>query len=351
MRSSQLRRSHAEAMKRLVLRRPHPARLALLVLKGASARFGIGLGWHPAPILATVMATRRCNLKCPFCNAAGKNGSPPGDQAQLLPLVAELADAGVNAVGFTGGEPLLHADIEKAIALASRRGMVTHLNTNGTLLDREKARPLLDSGLDSVNISIDGASETVHDCLRGKGSFRLALRGADALVRERDASRSGTRIRFVMAMGKENSDEAVRLLELGEAAGVDGCSFLPVHGESCRPAASTASKAASSLLDRKASPLLDNSKRYIAGIRDFFEGKAMPLRCSASRTSIVIDPENRIYPCVPAAAAGGTTASWKGGDLMEIFRSPSFSKPAGPELCSACWWNCHRELDITLGIL
>ncbi len=349
MRSSLLRRSHMEALKRLVLKRPRPLRLASVAMKGLLARFDGSLGFRPAPILATVIATRRCNLKCSFCNAVSKDGRAAGDQTRLLPLVADLADARVDAVGFTGGEPLLHEEIEEAIGLASERGMVTHLNTNGTLLTEERALRLCTLGLDSINISIDGACEGLHDDIRGPGSFQRALAGADALIHQREAVGSGVRVRFVMALSERNIAEAHGLLLLGEEKGVDGCSFLPVHpsGSAERGMA----PAAAGLLDRAASPLLDNSQAYLDGIRDFLDGKSMPTRCSAPRTSIVIDPEDRIYPCVPAAATEGEADSWQPGNLMEVFKSPKFKTQPAASLCSNCWWNCHRELDITLGIL
>jgi MoaA/NifB/PqqE/SkfB family radical SAM enzyme len=361
-----VRRSYADILRSFLFSgngsRIGPGRAARLGLKALLARIRPEL-CPPflGPILATVVVTERCNLGCSFCRSGltaessreFTGSAPRGDR--LPALLRDLSRLGVEAVGFTGGEPLLVKGIENAVAFAAGLGLVTHLNTNATLVDAELARGLLASGLGSINVSLDSADGAVHDAQRGKGSHRRAVEGVRLLLDARTRTGAAARIRLVMALGDHNAAETDRLLRLGEDLGVDGCSFIPVHdslGERPRIEARQAAGAAARLARRTRQPLLDNSRAFLQGMQRFFEGGPMPRRCSAPRTSILAGADGRLYPCVPAASSGRIEGvALNGKSLDAVFKTSALADKLDPELCSACWWNCHRELDIALGIL
>jgi len=372
-----VRRSYLEVARHLFSARPgasgrHPLRLAL---KGAAARLDPALiPLRLAPVLATVPVTYRCNLRCPFCDleSAARAATAPDEADRLDTLMRELAAFGVEAVGLTGGEPLLLPGIEKTVALGTELGLLVHLNTNATLVSRDRARGLLASGLFSINVSLDAGRAETHDAIRGRNAFQRAVRGVDYLIEVKEQMGFSTRVRLVMALGAHNTGEVQRFLDLAGTLGVDGCSFIPVHttwssSERAHLAAGSdaATEVAKDLLAARCAPgsAIDNSRAYLEGLQGFFCGEPMPRRCSAARTSIVIAPDDRVYPCVPAAsravaaAAGGLSGrqlrgpSRHGRGLREVFTSACFLATLDDELCTACWWNCHRELDIALGIL
>ncbi|KXS48361.1 MAG: radical SAM protein, partial [Halanaerobium sp. T82-1] len=81
-------------------------------------------------------------------------------------LIEELKDfKGLEKISFWGiGEPLFHPEIAEMIELASELGVKTQMITNGLLLDQNKAEALLEAGLDSLVVSVDGTSpETMAD--------------------------------------------------------------------------------------------------------------------------------------------------------------------------------------------
>jgi hypothetical protein len=83
----------------------------------------------------------------------------------------------------------------------------------------------------------------------------------------------------------------------------------------------------------------------------YFRGAPQTRRCSALHTSILVTPEQKLYPCVPASMRGWGGLHGDPEDLMDRFRSGRLAGCIDEALCSACWWNCHRELDLALGVI
>ncbi len=106
------------------------------------------------PILAHLIPIRRCNLSCTYCNEYD-HVSPPVSVETLYRRVDRLAELGTGIVTISGGEPLLHPEVEEVIARIRRRGMIAGMITNGYLLTAERIDKLNRAGLDHLQISID----------------------------------------------------------------------------------------------------------------------------------------------------------------------------------------------------
>lgn len=106
------------------------------------------------PILAHIIPTRRCNLSCTYCNEYDDYSKPVPTETvkQRLGL---LADLGTAIVTMSGGEPLLHPDLDELIAYNRSRGMIAGMITNGYLLTADRIQRLNRAGLDHMQISID----------------------------------------------------------------------------------------------------------------------------------------------------------------------------------------------------
>jgi len=106
------------------------------------------------PILAHLVPMRRCNLDCGYCNEFDAVSTPvPLDIVHRR--VDRLAELGTCFVTVSGGEPMMHPDLDAIIARIRRRGMVPTLITNGYYLSRERILALNRAGLDHLQISID----------------------------------------------------------------------------------------------------------------------------------------------------------------------------------------------------
>ena len=109
------------------------------------------------PILAHVIPMRRCNLACTYCNEFDDFSKPvPIDV--MLARIDKLADLGTTIVTISGGEPLLHPEIDDVIARIRHRGMLAGMITNGYLLVADRIRKLNAAGLDHLQISIDNVN-------------------------------------------------------------------------------------------------------------------------------------------------------------------------------------------------
>ncbi len=126
-------------------------------LKSYYREFGFvakGLLFTNRPILAHLIPIRRCNLSCAYCNEYDDYSDPVPTEV-LFRRIDKLAELGTLAITISGGEPLLHPELEKIITRMRQRGILTGLITNGYLLTRERILKLNEAGLEYLQISID----------------------------------------------------------------------------------------------------------------------------------------------------------------------------------------------------
>jgi MoaA/NifB/PqqE/SkfB family radical SAM enzyme len=120
----------------------------------AAAKFAYGLVNTEHPLLVQIIPIRRCNIDCGYCNEYDKV-SPPVPTDQMLARIDHLATLGSSVVAFSGGEPMLHPQLDDLIRRIRSHGMMAGLITNGYLLSQKKIEGLNDAGLDYMQISID----------------------------------------------------------------------------------------------------------------------------------------------------------------------------------------------------
>jgi MoaA/NifB/PqqE/SkfB family radical SAM enzyme len=109
------------------------------------------------PLLAHIIPIRRCNLACEYCNEYD-DFSKPVPTKTMFQRVDKLADLGTSVITISGGEPLLHPELDQIIGRARKRGMIAGLITNGYLLVAERIERLNRAGLEWLQISIDNVT-------------------------------------------------------------------------------------------------------------------------------------------------------------------------------------------------
>jgi MoaA/NifB/PqqE/SkfB family radical SAM enzyme len=120
-----------------------------------SAReFVRGLAHTAHPLLVQIIPIRRCNIDCGYCNEYDKVSDPVPAET-LRRRLDKLAALGTSVVAFSGGEPMLHPDLDGLIAHIRALGMMAGLITNGYFLVPKRIQQLNDAGLDFLQISID----------------------------------------------------------------------------------------------------------------------------------------------------------------------------------------------------
>jgi MoaA/NifB/PqqE/SkfB family radical SAM enzyme len=129
--------------------------------------FAAAMQHRTRPVVAQIIPTRRCNLDCAYCNEFDHSSQPvPLDE--MLARIDRLAALGVSVITISGGEPLLHPQLEEIIRRIRTHGALATLITNAYLLSPDRIRALNDAGLDYLQISIDNVEpdETSMKSLR-----------------------------------------------------------------------------------------------------------------------------------------------------------------------------------------
>jgi MoaA/NifB/PqqE/SkfB family radical SAM enzyme len=205
-----------------------------------------GPGNLPMPTFVQLRVTNLCNLRCKMCGQwgdtgiyrAGADGSASDGQrerdrireliglnrqmtlADYVRLLDEIAPS-QPIISLFGGEPLLYPDILPLIREIKGRGLTCSIITNGWRLE-EMARELVEAGLDSIMVSIDGTPE-VHDRIRGQaGSFARAAAGVTAMARVRGELGSAVPMLLaILPITELNLDDVAPALEALRALPLD----------------------------------------------------------------------------------------------------------------------------------
>lgn len=109
------------------------------------------------PLLAHLIPMRRCNLACKYCNEYD-DFSKPVPLELMFTRVDKLGDLGTSVVTISGGEPLLHPELDQIIGRIRKNGIVAGMITNGYLLMPDRIERLNQAGLEWLQISIDNVN-------------------------------------------------------------------------------------------------------------------------------------------------------------------------------------------------
>jgi len=109
------------------------------------------------PVLVHIIPMRRCNLDCGYCNEYD-DVSKPVPLEEMKRRLDALAAMDTSVITISGGEPLMHPDLDEIIRHIRKRGMIAGLITNGFFLNKERIERLNDAGLEHLQISIDNAA-------------------------------------------------------------------------------------------------------------------------------------------------------------------------------------------------
>ena len=284
------------------------------------------LQWH---------ITHRCNLRCAHCY---QDDYTAFESRESLALVLDQYEALLNAHGYkgylniTGGEPLTHPDLFWLLREAGKRGIVTAVLTNGTLIGKREAVKLKTCGVDYVQVSLDGTEET-HDKIRGKGSFNQAVSG----LRELIAQGIYTDVSFTAQ--RENKDELKKLARFCANLGVDKLWFdrvvIPMSEDKNKL---SLTKDDFYKLSKQAATL--NKKHMVSCARalQFIPCKTKSIyQCTAGKTLLAVLADGSVMPCRRLPVIAGNVNN---NSLLEIYNNSKelikLRQTDVPEKCGQC---------------
>jgi MoaA/NifB/PqqE/SkfB family radical SAM enzyme len=181
----------------------------------------------PPPLLrdAKIKLTSLCNLRCVMCKYWQTEREDALDSDRWRDVFAELVTLGCRKVHFSGGEVFLRRDFLDLVESAVGLGLKVNVTTNGTLVDRERAKRLAASGVNSVSISLDGPTATSHDAVRGQAhAFRRSLR----TIRRLRAHSERVRVRVNFVVMRRNFRRLPAMVRLAGELGAEELLPMPV---------------------------------------------------------------------------------------------------------------------------
>jgi len=174
-----------------------------------------------------------CNLNCTICRSVKTDlGRKNRFMSSYLfkKIIDDIAPV-CNTIGVSYcGEPLLNKDIFKMVRYASDKGMCVSMLTNGVLLNAEARKGLLDSSLNFMAISMDGASKHTYESIRIGASFETLVESIRLFVKERNNRRlSYPSIDLQMVVTQKNIHEVDAFEKLARDLGVDRAYLKSLH--------------------------------------------------------------------------------------------------------------------------
>ena len=263
----------------------------------AVRKFAFGLTNTAHPLLVHIIPIRRCNIDCGYCNEYDKVSQPVPTEV-MLERIDHLATLKSSVVAFSGGEPLLHPDLDLLLRHIRSRGMMAGLITNGYLLSPKRILALNDAGLDFLQISIDN----IEPDEVSKKSLRLLDKKLEWL---RDYATFDININSVLGGGIKNPEDARTINRRARQLGFSTSIGIIHDGQGGLKPLGPAERAVFDGVTREISGTWQIAKNLYSGIRGFqenlAEGKPNSLAVPGRR-ALLLRLRERPRPLLLAAA-------------------------------------------------
>src|SRR5271154_201798 len=305
----------------------------------------------PNPYSLLCELTYRCPLQCPYCSNPIDFARHTDElaTAEWERILAEAAALGVVQAHFSGGEPLLRADLPQIVRRARELGVYTNLSTGGTLFNEKTGTQLRAAGLDSLQVSIQDADAENSDRLAGGApSFEKKIRAAQI------AKELGFSLTVNVVLHRQNLDRIEAIISMAEELGAERlelansqyngwalknrAAFLPTRAQ-----VEHAAHAADTARQR-----LKGRMEILYVLPDYFE--PFPKAClhGWGRVFMTVAADGAVLPCQTAREIRGMKFdNVREHSLEKIwFESETFCKFRGtdwlPEPCQSC---PRKEID------
>ena len=308
------------------------------------ASIGSALASTGHPYMAHIVPMRRCNLACTYCNEFD-DVSDPVPLEEMLRRIDDLGRLGTSVITISGGEPLLHPDLDQIIARIRKTGAIAGMITNGYLLMPDRIKRLNKAGLDHMQISIDNV---MPDAV-SKKSLKVLDKKLQMLAEHADFH---VNINSVVGGGIANPQDALtvseRALALGFSSTIgiihDGSGQLKPLGEAERSVWDKVRQ-----LTRRSYSRFNHFQEAIAN------GKTNDWRCRAGGRYLYICEfglvhycsQQRGYPGVPLS--GYQTADVKREFLTEKSCAPSCTISCVHQVSYIDHWRAPQRTSVTPG--
>ncbi len=296
------------------------------------------------PLWLCLELTYRCPLACPWCSNPLDFHSYSNElsTAEWRRVLAEARALGSLQLGFTGGEPLLRADLEELVGEANRLGFYTNLITSGIGLNEARLAALKEAGLKQIQLSIQSCERETTDRLVGAPVHDKKLAAARLI------KAYGFPIVLNVPVSRQNVDQVAGILDMAGEIGVDYLEFaniqyynwallnrdemLPTRGQLER--AEAAVKAARERIG-------DRTTIYFV-IPDYYDGRPKACMNGWGSIHLTVAPDGTALPCqesrvmkdvqFPSVRDHSLAWIWRESTAFNLFRGDDWMR----EPCRTC---------------
>lgn len=303
---------------------------------GAGLRFaGKAIFTRYTPLLAQMVVTRRCNLACGYCNEYD-DFSAPVPLETLLKQIDHLAKLGTASLTVTGGETLLHPDLDKVIRYARDKGMIVTMITNGFKLSKSWIERLNASRLQGMQISIDNlVADDISMKSLGSVEGRLKLLA--------EYAKFNVNVNSVLGVTGERTQDVVTIAETAAKYGFQH-SVGVLHDHSGALKALSDAQMAAYKRVTEISPSMVHTLNYKLFQRNLMQGKPNDWKCRAGARYLYITEDGKVhycsqqrgYPAIPLLEYG----------LEDIKREYHTKKSCAP----TCTLSCVHQMSMFDGL-
>lgn len=304
--------------------------------------------------------SKHCNLRCKMCGYTdGAAGFNELDTKQVKDILRDCKELGLEDLTLSGGEPMMRNDIYDIISYAASIGVKTSMVSNGTLIDEDNVKKLIQSGLTTVIFSIEGFEET-NDYIRGKGNFQKTINSFHIIKNFEDKLDV---IKAGVVISKYNYKNLFDFTKfLFEDVGINAISYNPfdknIMGaylyEKYHDEIDITPEIIPEVSDQL-EKIISYSKTvngsfqpesYLRKIKNYFAGEKMlpKLPCHVPLEGCGISCDGTVYPCWSEYRAAGNVAEQS---IKDIVVSPAYQqecKKALEQRCNGCLSSCYPDI-------
>ena len=298
----------------------------------SGARFlARAIGSRYNPLLAQVVVTRRCNLSCGYCNEYD-NVSPPVPLQDLLAWVDHLAGLRTASITFTGGEPLLHPELDQVIRAARGHGMIVTMITNGFRLSRSWIDRLNAAGLQGMQISIDNLEPddvSMKSLASVEGKLELLSKHA----------RFKVNVNSVLGVTSERTQDIVTVARTAAKYGLQhSVGVLHDHTGMLRSLSAEQLRAYTQVT--KISPSIVHSLNYWLFQKNLMHGQTNDWKCRAGARYLYVAEDGKVHWC-------SQQRGYPGIPLLEYTREDIRREFHTEKSCSpTCTLSCVHQMSM-----
>ncbi len=322
----------------------------------------------PLPTYLQIEPVGQCNLRCQMCPIQFRRDGPPHGPLAFMPFedFTRVVDefTALDHLHLQGlGEPMMHPRFFDMVDYAAGKGIRVTTNSNLTLLNRERAARCAASGLDTLFVSMDGATPETYERIRVRSRFDRVVRNLEGLLAARGA-RATPHLRLVTVVMRQNLHELPAIVRLAAGWSIEGLSVqhlchdfgeatLPAHYQPMREFVD-----AQTLLGEdpaRVTYYFDAARAVAAEVglelrlprttpRQHLPGTPGRQRCDWPWTGAYLSYEGLAMPCCMVATPDrihfgnmveqGATAVWN-GDAFQAFRA-RLDSDNPPDVCRSC---------------